>query len=72
MTTETIVNHKPVAWNLTETETGKNLHASLIATGYDGTTWKGESIPSGRQAKRVGIFHRKFSGKFVCIWESRA
>jgi hypothetical protein len=66
MTTTTIINKKPVAWNLTEMATGKNLQQDLIARGFDGKHYLGESIPAGRQAKRTALFLRNAAtGEFV-------
>ena len=72
MTTQTTLNNKIINWDLSEMEISLRLKADLIERGWDGTTWKGESIPSGRQVKRAGVFYRKPSGEFVCALQSRA
>ena len=58
MTTTTIINKKPVAWNLTEMTIGDKVKADLIARGFDGKYYLGESVPTGRQAKRTSLFVR--------------
>ena len=66
MTTTTIINKKPVAWNLTEMATGEKVSQSLIARGFDGAYYMGESIPSGRQKARTALFVRNAAtGEFV-------
>jgi len=65
MTCETQINNATVTWELTEIELGPNIKADLIKRGLDGRAWEAESIPVGRQVKRVGLFHRSRSGKFV-------
>lgn len=58
MTTTTIINKKPVAWNLVEMEIGNLVQADLIARGFDGKYYMGESVPTGRQVKRTALFVR--------------
>ena len=58
MTTTTIINKKLVAWNLCEMATGPLVQADLIARGFDGTYYLGESVPVGRQVKRTALFVR--------------
>jgi hypothetical protein len=58
MTTTTIINKKPVAWNLTEMAIGEKVQQSLIARGFDGKYYMGESVPSGRQKARTMLFVR--------------
>ena len=58
MTTTTIINKKPVAWNLAEMTIGEKVKADLIARGFDGNYYMGESVPTGRQAKRTALFVR--------------
>ena len=58
MTTTTIINKKPVAWNLAEMTTGEKVKADLIARGFDGNYYMGESVSTGRQAKRTALFVR--------------
>jgi hypothetical protein len=65
MTCQTRINNATVTWNLTETEIGPNIKADLISRGFDGTAWEAESVPTAKQVKRVGMFHRSRSGKFV-------
>jgi hypothetical protein len=66
MTTTTIINGKLTTWNLTEMPTGEKLQANLIARGFDGKYYLGESIPTGRQIKRTSLFLRNATdGQFV-------
>ena len=58
MTTTTTINKKSVAWNLSEMTIGEKVKADLIARGFDGNYYMGESVPTGRQAKRTALFVR--------------
>ena len=61
--------HEGRIYNLTEDARDlKSLRADLIARGYDGSTWFGESKPVGRQRVTFhGMFYRKPSGEFVKV-----
>jgi hypothetical protein len=64
MTTTTIINKKPVVWNLTEVATGEKVQRDLMARGFDGKYYMGESTPAGRQKQRTALFVRNANGGF--------
>lgn len=58
--------HEGRTYNLTEDTRNLPHHrADIIARGFDGTTWFGESKPVGRQRITCyGMFYRTPSGEF--------
>ena len=68
MNTITTINGKQVLWALTVGAAGPATSAHLIANGFTPETYYGESIPTGRQIKRFGLFHKvAATGEFVLV-----
>lgn len=67
MTTTMTINRTVRIFTMTETESGPNYAAHLIANGFDGRVYLGTSPASGRKREVQALFLRRASGEFVSM-----